>query len=202
MSWRMVPWSARLREELVWGEALTVLQVYTEGGECTLTIIGNIASKAELNEWFRPIGTFQEAQKLTPPKAREIIQKGTFEVRRHWEMVFILAHSRQEASVPVKIIHWPSIWLLVGTCLIEDASTWSFWQSALDISGIVEILPPDVMMLIPILQLKPEVRFKVWSNFCKLQGPRSKAGEYGRHGIKAFTPTTWRFHPTRPSGNW
>ena len=26
MSWRIAPWSARLREEFVWGEALTVLQ--------------------------------------------------------------------------------------------------------------------------------------------------------------------------------
>ena len=37
----------------MWGEALTVLQAlnfYTGGGECTITIIGNIASKAELNE--------------------------------------------------------------------------------------------------------------------------------------------------------
>jgi hypothetical protein len=97
-----------------------------------------------------------------------------------------------------KIIHWPSIWLLAGTCLTEDASAWSFCQSAFDISGIVEILPPDIMMFSQLLRLKPQVHFKVGSSFCKLQGPRSKDRKYGRHSIKEFTSTTWRSHPTRP----
>jgi hypothetical protein len=76
-------------------ESLASLEILHWSGECII-IVGNFVLKAELNESFCPIGTFQEAQELIPPKAREIIQEGTFEVKRHWEIVFISAHSRQE----------------------------------------------------------------------------------------------------------
>jgi hypothetical protein len=80
--------------------------------------------------------------------------------------------------------------MLAGIYLIEDASTWPFGQSELDISGVAEIRPPDITILSRLLQLKPEVHFNVGSNFCKLQWPRSKEGEYGRYSIKEFTPIT------------